>query len=215
MILDKSGSMQSLRDETIVNFNNFVKEQKAVPGEARLTVVLFNTIWGKLLDGKNLKDISDNFLDRDNYFPDGYTALFDAVASTIDGVGKRLADTPENDRPANVLFVIVTDGEENSSREFKKEDVLKRIKTQEKDYNWKFLYLGCSAEQMDAGKAIGVNSKFMMQYAPSPAGVSAMYCSVSSLARSMRGGAVDLTLGDPQPAMAAGNPADIKQASIQ
>lgn len=186
MILDKSGSMDHLTKDTIGSFNRFVKEQKAVPGTANLTVVLFDTFKTILLDGVNLFAVMDNFLDEKNYRAGGMTALLDAMGATIDMVGKRLAALPEDDRPSQVLVVTITDGAENSSIECSKEALQEKIKTQTDTYGWKFMYLGADVAQMAAGAQLGVNTKFMKQYTPDAQGVSMAYCCISSSVRSLR-----------------------------
>jgi uncharacterized protein YegL len=204
MILDRSGSMGHLEKDTIGSFTKFIKEQKAVPGKANLTMVLFNSHTEVLLNGKNLADVPDNFLDG-NYVTSGMTALLDAMDSTIDMVGKRLESMKEEDRPSQVLIVTITDGAENSSTKCSKDALQEKIKHQTDVYGWKFMYLGADVAQMAAGASLGVQSKFMKQYTPDAQGVSLAYCSVSSSVRSLRTNTGDGDLSQ-QPASQSNNP---------
>lgn len=111
VILDRSGSMESIRDDAIGGFNAFMESQKAVAGEATSTLVQFNTTLETVHENVPLQDMP--LLDSKTYVPGGGTALLDAVGLTVDRVGKRLAVTPEDKRPEKVMVAILTDGEEN------------------------------------------------------------------------------------------------------
>ena len=125
VILDKSGSMHRIADDTIGGFNAFVEEQKKVPGDANLSLFLFDTNVEKVWDGMPLKDVCA--LSERDYRPDGNTALHEAVIKTVDTIGKRLADIPEADRPGKVIVGIITDGQENASGEGYTRDRVKEI----------------------------------------------------------------------------------------
>lgn len=113
-ILDRSGSMESLTEETIGGFNSLIEKQKEEPGEARITTILFDDKYELLHDHTPVQEIQR--LTRKEYYARGCTALLDAVGLTIDRVGGRLAETPEEERPGRVVMVITTDGYENASR---------------------------------------------------------------------------------------------------
>ena len=115
-ILDRSGSMAGLEKDTIGGFNAFVEKQMEQKGEVRITAVLFDNNYELLWNAVRAEDAK---LTEKEYFVRGSTALYDAVGKTIINVGNRLRDTVEEERPEKVIFVIITDGLENSSKEFK------------------------------------------------------------------------------------------------
>ena len=124
-ILDRSGSMAGLVDDTIGGFNTFLAEQKKVAGAANVTLVSFADGAATVYAGRPLADAPP--LTRETYSPSGNTALYDAICETVDAAGARFAMMPESERPGMVMVVIITDGEENHSRKFSREDVFQRI----------------------------------------------------------------------------------------
>lgn len=116
VVLDSSGSMAHLTSDTIGNFNSFLKEQKEFPGEALFTLCTFNSTYHLVHDNVKIQSVED--LDLTAYKPQGNTALLDAMGFTIDSLGKKLAAMPEAERPSKILLLTVTDGHENSSKEF-------------------------------------------------------------------------------------------------
>jgi uncharacterized protein YegL len=162
-IIDRSGSMESIKDDAIGGFNAFLETQKAQQGEALMTLILFDHDMILLHEGVPLGSVAP--LTRETFVPRGSTALFDAVGSTIDAVGRRLASTPEQERPDQVVVVILTDGEENSSKIYSQRDVYQRIKHQREVYSWEFLFLGANidAEQVAESLAIARSKAFKFE----------------------------------------------------
>lgn len=155
VILDKSGSMDDIREKTIEGFNTFLREQKDVPGTARLTLVQFNTSYEVNYVDRPLSEAPP--LTVETYKPSGYTALLDAVGRGIDELGQKLAGMADADRPERVIFVIITDGMENSSREYAKPGrVAGMVKHQQEKYGWQFLYLGAGEGALEQAQAIAV-----------------------------------------------------------
>lgn len=127
-ILDRSGSMSGLETDTIGGFNSMLEKQKKESGEAFVTTVLFDDKYELLHDRYDIKGV--NLLTEKEYYVRGSTALLDAIGITINNIGKALSNTNEEDRPGKVLFVIITDGMENSSREFSYEKVKEMVEHQ-------------------------------------------------------------------------------------
>lgn len=153
-IVDRSGSMNSIRETAIESFNTFLKDQKKGPGEVQVTLVLFDHEYDMLYSGIPI-DAADE-LDDTTFVPRGNTALFDAIGRTINEVGARLAQTAERDRPGSVIVAILTDGHENASREFDAQGIKNMIAEQESKYAWVFAYLSADKDALsDAGK-IGI-----------------------------------------------------------
>jgi uncharacterized protein YegL len=153
-IIDRSGSMDRVKDEAIHGFNHFIEEQAKLEGEVIVSTTLFNTDVDTIYSGQPIKDVKE--LTPKTYVPLGCTALHDAVCETIDAVGKRIAEANEEDRPCKVIVSILTDGLENSSRRFKKKDVLERIKHQSEKYGWEFIYLAANQDAFAEGESMGI-----------------------------------------------------------
>jgi hypothetical protein len=151
VVLDRSGSMSLCADDTVGGFNAFVAEQKKAEGEATMTLTQFDTEYEIVYDFKNIQDVP-----KLTFVPRGNTALLDAIGRTIQTVGHSLELKPEAERPEKVIFVIITDGKENSSREFKKDQINQLIKTQTDVYKWEFVYLGANQDAIQEGSALGV-----------------------------------------------------------
>ena len=183
-ILDESGSMQPLASDTIGGFNAYVEQQKQEPGEAYLTTVLFDDRYTILHDHINIQDVPP--LTSADYSPLGMTALMDAIGKTINAVGHRLANTPEAERPAHVIFVITTDGYENASKEFDREQVKRMIQHQQEKYSWQFLFLGAGIDAYKEASSIGIGGVHTMSVRSDSAGTRNMYCSVANASTAIR-----------------------------
>jgi len=156
VVIDESGSMGSVRNDTIGGFNTFLETHQKMPGEAKLTLVKFDTKYDIVHNGLDIQKTPP--LNSKTYSPSGMTALLDAVGKTIDAVGKRLDATPEEEKPEKVIMVIMTDGEENSSREYKIEDVKRKMKHQQDVYKWDVVFMGADQDAWAAGGGMGVSN---------------------------------------------------------
>jgi len=136
IILDESGSMGSCKSDTIGGVNLFLENQKRIKGDVRVTLVKFSDYYKIINDAIPLDQVA--YLDEHNYTPSFSTALLDAVGKTINNLGKRLADTPEAERPERVIFAVITDGYENSSREFTRSQVFQMVTHQKQKYSWEY-----------------------------------------------------------------------------
>jgi hypothetical protein len=160
VVMDRSGSMQACRADTEGGFNSFVESQKKLPGSANLTLVQFDTEYDFVHRGVPIQNVPPFTL-----VPRGNTALLDAVGRAIVETGERLAALPEADRPGLVTFVIVTDGQENSSREFNLAQIREKITHQRDVYKWQFTFLGANSDAFaDAGE-MGIPMAATAQYA--------------------------------------------------
>lgn len=184
-ILDMSGSMNPLKNDTIGGFNSMIEEQKNAPGEAYVTTVLFNHCYEVLHDHVNINEVEE--MNESTYIPMGATAMNDAIGFTIDNIGKRLAETPEEERPSKVIVTIVTDGYENASKEYSLATVKEKITTQREVYNWMFVFLGANIDTMKTTEDLGIDARFAKTYTASGVGTQSVYKSVSKLSSGARG----------------------------
>ena len=172
-VLDRSGSMSGLADDTIGGFNELIEKQKKIEGRAYVTTVLFDHEYEVLHDHVALEEVAP--LTDKEYFARGSTALLDAVGRTIDAVGARLAATAEDERPEHVVFVITTDGRENSSREYTAKRVRGMIEHQQQKYSWQFVFLGANMDAVSEARKLGISAKYAADFTPSHSGVRKMY----------------------------------------
>ena len=186
VLLDRSGSMQSIRQDVIGGFNTFVEDQKKAGDNAVLTLVQFDTVGiDTVLESTPIKDVPA--LTEATYEPRGGTPLLDALGQTINRTGSALSAIPEIVRPDKVVFVIITDGEENSSHTFSKKQIEEMITLQEGTYKWNFVYLGANVNAFDEAQSMGMNLAMAANYSPTGAGTAAAYAAVSSNVARYRG----------------------------
>jgi len=161
-VIDRSGSMASIKQDAIGGFNTFLEEQKKVPGECVFTYTQFNQNYDVVHNGIKLQDMKP--LDEDTYVPAGMTAMLDAIGRTVDEVGIRLNHTPEAEKPEQVILVILTDGEENSSREYSWERVAEMLKHQTEKYGWRVIFLAQNLDSQTTARKMGLDSKLSNVY---------------------------------------------------
>lgn len=159
LVVDRSGSMESCRDDAEGGINAFIKEQKDVEGDAMLTLVQFDDKYDFVHRGVPIGEVPAFCVS-----PRGMTALLDAIGRAITETGERLDKLPEDGKPGCVVFVIVTDGHENASKEFKREDIRKMIERQKTEYNWQFMFLGADQQAFDDAVAMGVPASSSAKY---------------------------------------------------
>lgn len=154
IVLDASGSMEIVEKDTKGSFNTFIKEQKKTSGRATLDIYQFADEARKIVDFVDLSKLQKNLMAT--YRCDGCTALNDAVCEAIDATSMRLESMSRDERPAKVLFVILTDGEENASQRFTNADVKRRIQHQSQANKWVFIYLGANQDSFATGGEMGI-----------------------------------------------------------
>jgi len=187
-ILDRSGSMSNLVDDTIGGYNSFIENQKTQDGEALITTVLFDDQYEILHNGVNIKEVQE--LTRKEYFARGMTAMLDSIGKAINTVGERLSNTSKEDRPSKVIFVITTDGAENSSKEFKKDQVKSMIEHQTGIYNWQFIFLGANIDAVGEAESLGISGMNATNYTASSIGTRSIYGSISKTVTNCRANGV-------------------------
>jgi uncharacterized protein YegL len=169
MILDRSGSMEPLTDDTVGGFNNFIDDQKAQPGDALVTLVLFNHEYEVVYNAKPIGQVEQ--LTAKKYSPGGNTALLDAIGRGAHDLGKGLSEMDEKGRPGKVIVVIMTDGHENSSKEYKRDQIKKIVEEQTGKYSWSFLFLGANIDAFAEAGGIGVGAAHTMNFVANADGI--------------------------------------------
>ncbi len=183
-ILDKSGSMSGLEKDTIGGFNSMLKKQKSETGDANITTVLFDNDYELLHDRTNIKNVN-NITERE-YFVGGTTALLDAMGRTINNIGKKIAETNEEEHPGKVIFVIITDGMENSSHEFSANKIKNMVEHQKSKYSWEFIFLGANIDAIKTAADFGIDEDRATNFCADSTGINLNYETVSNFVSEMR-----------------------------
>lgn len=183
-VLDRSGSMAAVQEEVIGGFNKFLDEQKALPGKAKMSMTQFDTEFDVIYNGIDLASVKP--LTAETFVPRGSTALNDAVCKAIDETGIRLKATPTEDRADQVLFVILTDGHENSSKEYTSLNVKEKINHQHDKYKWQFTFLGAGVDSFDVGAGYGIPQANINVFTASAMGTAHLFSSLTSNVRNYR-----------------------------
>ena len=183
-ILDKSGSMAGLEKDTIGGFNSMLQKQKGVEGECRITTVLFDNRYELLHDRIDIRAVGS--MTEKEYQVGGSTALLDAMGRTIQKLVNVQKSTAEAYRAENVMFVIITDGEENSSREFSAERVKAMIEREKKGYGWEFVFLGANIDAVETAGRFGIDPDRAVDYVPDSAGTELNFCMMSEAVTAFR-----------------------------
>ena len=183
VVLDRSGSMEAIRSDTIGGFNSFLAAQKSEPGFATMTLIQFDTqnAYEVIQDFKNIQEVPE--LTRKTFVPRAGTPLYDAMGKAINDLEHKIANMPEATRPQRVVVAFVTDGQENSSREFSKAMVQKMIEEKQTKLDWQFVFLSADLDAMDEALSTGVSQASAMLFDKTAAGIAgawgALACSTS------------------------------------
>lgn len=182
VVLDRSGSMESIGRSTVHGFNSFIKEQRAAEGEANLTLVQFDNQYQVDYSNLDIKHVKDLIL-GETFVPRAMTALYDAIGRTIAEVKTK------ND----VVMVIITDGMENASKEFNRDGVFKSIEAKKKD-GWNFLFLAANQDAIKAGGDMGISANNAMTYNATDNSNSRMYAQFSNKLTNFRSAKMNLNV---------------------
>lgn len=184
-ILDRSGSMAGLEDDTVGGFNAFVEKQKKTEGEAVLSAVLFSNDSEVIYDRVDIQKIKP--MTDAQYRAGGCTALLDAIGGAVHHIKNVHKYAREEDRPAKTVFVITTDGMENASRSYTYEEVQKLVRHEQEKHGWEFLFLGANMDAIAAAKSFGIREDRAVRYKRDPVGTALNYDVVSGAVSGFRG----------------------------
>ncbi len=182
-ILDKSGSMSGLEGDTVGGFNSMIGKQKETDGRALVTTVLFDTDFSTLHDRVDLSDVPQ--MTKRDYVPGGCTALYDAVGCTVNRISDIRRYLRPEDVPSKTVVIITTDGYENSSREFGREDV-KRLISRKREEGWEFIFLGANIDAETTAVSLGISRSRAAKYKADAAGTAVNFEAMSDVLCSVR-----------------------------
>lgn len=180
-VIDKSGSMNSIKSDAIGGFNQFLSEQKEIEDDTNITLNLFDSNFKPVYNSLPINESYE--LNDDNYRPSSMTALYDAIGLSIDGALERFES--QDEKPDRVLMVILTDGEENRSTEYTKERVFEMI-DECSNSDWEFIFLAANQDAMKTASSLNIKKGNSMNFAASSAGMKDVYNQMSSSIKSYR-----------------------------
>lgn len=184
MLLDRSGSMQSIKAATIAGFDEFMLEQRGVTGRCTVTLAQFDSDYEEVYADRDIATVPSLDLQ-----PRGTTALLDSIARLVHSTSVRLAQLPEDQRPATVIVGIMTDGHENASKEYTHAAIKTLVTERETEFGWTFLYMGANQDAIEVGESIGVSRERSLTYEGASAG--AAYGAASASMARLRTGVAD------------------------
>lgn len=183
-ILDKSGSMSGLEKDTIGGFNSLIEKQRKEPGEAIVSTVLFSDNSTVIHNRVNIKKIP--LLTSKEYYVSGCTALLDAVGNAINYINKKHSETKEDEIPEKTLFIITTDGQENSSREFTYTKIKNLIENMKEKNKWEFIFLGANIDTVTEARKFGIDEDNAVSYNCDEIGIKLNYDSLGEAISKVR-----------------------------
>lgn len=183
-ILDRSGSMSGLEDDTIGGFNSLLEKQKREPGRAYVSTVLFDHETTVLHDRVDIQAVRP--MTREDYTVRGCTALLDAIGGAIHHIGNVHRYARREDVPEHTLFVITTDGMENASRRYDSERVKQMIERQKARHGWEFLFLGANIDAVETAGRFGIGADRAVNYHADRAGTQLNYEVLSEAVSAVR-----------------------------
>ena len=183
-ILDRSGSMHGLEDDTICGFNAMIEKQKKEDGYAFVSTVLFDNTSEVIHDRVDLRDIQP--LTEEEYYVRGCTALLDAVGSAITHIGNVHKYARDEDVPEHTIFIITTDGMENASHTYSYSRVKELISRMKRKYNWEFLFLGANIDAAATARSMGIASNRSAEYECDGEGTQLNYSAMGKVLSSVR-----------------------------
>lgn len=182
-ILDSSGSMAKIEDDTKGGYNAFLKDQRQEEGSATVTLYDFDTIVDFVYQGHPIEDAPE--LTNENYTPAGQTALHDAIYTAIAGTDKEISTRPPSEQPDNVIFVVLTDGKENAS-ETPQTRVREQVEYHQKEMGWEFLFIGANQDAALTADHMGIDANRSLNMSHSGEGTRAAYESTSDMVSQAR-----------------------------
>ena len=210
-VIDRSGSMQSIRADMIGGFNSFIKSQQdAKLGDCRVFAYKFDTMYEPMFEDIDLNNVP--LLNNKSYDPRGSTALYDSLGKTIVDIGNRLSTLSEDQRPEKVLIVTITDGQDNAHLDntnvisYNSVKIKEMVEHQTKNYNWDFAYIGANQDSWAVGSSMGYSSGTTLDYAADSHGTAVAFSSLSDSTSCYRAVAGAKFVFSPTPVNVAGTP---------
>lgn len=187
-VMDRSGSMQSIWNDAVGSYNSMIQRQKDEPGDATFTLIAFDNEYTEVIHDVAMRDVPE--LDKTVVFPRGGTSLLDAIGRTLRTASERWEATREENKPSRILVSIMTDGQENSSREFNRAQVSETIagltNRENNRAQWDVIFLGANMDAIGEAMDFGLAANRVANFAATNAGVSGAFTYTSNLMANYR-----------------------------
>lgn len=183
-ILDRSGSMYGLEEDTLGGFNSMLEKQKNEEGDAFVSTILFNDHSAVIHDRVDIRTVAP--MTKAQYQVGGCTALLDAVGGAIHHIGNIHKYVRKEDVPDKTLFVIITDGLENASHKYDQSRVKQMIERQKENYGWEFLFLGANIDAVSTARGLGIGEDRAVKYCCDEQGTALNYDAIGKVASCLR-----------------------------
>ena len=183
-IIDKSGSMSGLEKDTIGGFNSLIEKQKKEPGNAIVSTILFSDVIDVIHDRLDIDQVPN--LTSKDYFVCGCTALLDAIGQTLTRIIHVQENLNEDEQPGKTLFIITTDGKENSSKEYSYKNIKELINMVKEKYNYEFIFLGANIESEEEASKLGIDCDNAVTYKNDSEGIKLNYCALHEAITNVR-----------------------------
>lgn len=180
IVLDRSGSMETIKKATITGFNSFISAQKEMGDNTKVSLVQFDHEYGVSYEAEDIKMVKK--LTKNSFEPRGATALLDAIGMTIKNTKRRIKLLADEDKPEHVVIAIITDGEENSSDKYTRKEIFKMVAKRERKNGWEFVFIGSNQDAIAEGASFGIRTEKALTFANDDEGAVAAF---ESLAASM------------------------------
>lgn len=184
ILLDRSGSMTSIQKDVINGLDLFIEEQRKLEGECTVSLMQFDNVTEYLNEFEAMASFK---FDKTKFMPRGSTALVDSMVKLIKDTGAKLASMNEEDRPEKVLFIVVTDGEENSSVEYSSEQLKELVEEHENVWKWSFSYIGANQDAFSVAGRYGISSSKVVNYTATSGGTGNAFATLSKMSSRARG----------------------------
>ena len=185
VLVDRSGSMQLIQSDVIGGFNSLLEKQKAEPGKCTMGYVQFDHEYDPRFKMKPINKVPN--LNKDTFEPRGATALWDSWCRAMTDLQEQIISLPQEERPGKVVFVVITDGFENNSTQFKAKDVNLQVSVC-KELGWHFTFIAANQDAIVEGAKYGVSKDSSLTFGTNSKGVEATYHTVTTGISRMRKG---------------------------
>ena len=193
-IIDRSGSMAGMEEDTVGGFNSMIEKQKKLDGKCYVSTVLFSNSTSVLHDRVDIQTVQP--MTEREYSVGGGTALLDAIGGAIHHIGNIHKYARNEDVPEHTIFVITTDGMENASQEYDSARVKHMIRRQEERYGWEFLFVAANIDAVETAERIGIRRERAANYSHTKGGTKRLYDAVEHYCCSYRSAAPNEDMED-------------------
>ncbi len=184
LIIDKSGSMSGRETDTIGGFNSMLNQHKNAEGKCHISTIFFSTRQQVIHNRVNIADVAP--LTSKDYIPGGCTALLDALGNAINHTIQVQRLAADDEKASKVIFVVITDGYENSSREYSAPQIRSMISLEQEKYGWEFIFLGANIDSVETAQNIGIRADRSVDFVCDSQGIAGNFAAIGAFTKACR-----------------------------